>query len=364
MYRSLLGQKAKLKRVFITLILLCLVIIIFFVVVYQFIPIRITLVNGLSVSPNSSTLAFIGSWRKGIIPIVARDVFTIDIASRNLQMISNLGMLNGTVGSFSIDWDPKSNKIAYAVEGIHTNALWVANLDTSRRQKIISFDPPNFIAHPKFLAGIGLLFEKKMGVCNKSAIWLVSLDGTHKRKVVNEVDRGTLHPNWVLSPKCDKVYFICNGDIRVIKLNRIDEEPERILTSNLNINYLASMYPGGKEILFCDKKTGIWKMSIESGEKKNLFPGNTTYYMEDSYAIWSNNGKQIVFTYSTVKPFKSYMCVMNSDGSNVYILIKSSESFIHSLEWFNNKILFVINKNHIYTINIDGSDQRQIFPKI
>lgn len=329
---------------------------VFLFIVNEFCPLRIITTNNLTISPDISKIAFIGRWRKGFLPHVAegRDVFIVDIDGKALQKLTNFRILTGIVRDFG--WGPKGKKIIYAVFGAIEQSLWLVNLDDSKKREIVSYES-SFITHCRFIQSSKILFEKNDIGDAISELWIVNFDGADLRKLLEHVDRNPIAPNWTLSSDEETLFFVKKGNLHMIKL---DGTEEQVLTSDLDITYLAPMYKGGKEILFREEKTGICTINIETYGQISIFARDSD--MEDVRAVWSSDGKQIAFIYNTRNPYAGHLCVINKEGNNLKVLQKGS--FFKDIQWLSNKeIIFGKDKNTIWIMNADGTNQRQIFPK-
>lgn len=143
----------------------------------------------------------------------------------------------------------------------------------------------------------------------------------------------------------------------------------RRLTNDAEGENYPSWSPDGKTILYQRDYNGsaIYVVGADGKNPKRLSP--TPGF--DVTPGWSPDGTKII--YSRLQGFivpnqipKTEIRVMNKDGSNDHIILPESDFSVEPRWSVNNQIVFMSHMNdlngplHIFTMNIDGSNIRQL----
>ncbi len=124
--------------------------------------------------------------------------------------------------------------------------------------------------------------------------------------------------------------------------------------------------PSGKTIAFDTTRDGnleIYSMEADGTLQVNLTNNDKT---DDSFASWSNDGKQLVFQSKPVNELDSHLniFIMNADGSQkVQLTDNELEETTPRVSPDGSKILFLSKSDDVYQINVmekDGSSPMNI----
>lgn len=143
---------------------------------------------------------------------------------------------------------------------------------------------------------------------------------------------------------------------REIMIMNADGSGKKKLTSN---NY-ADESPDGKTILFCTNRTGNgWKlflMNVDGSNQRDLGLEITSADPNDTCrAEWSPDGKLIVFPWT--KDNKKILHIVNRDGTGLREIPNGRGLYPH---WSRDGKSLVFFAGNIHTINIDGTDRKQL----
>lgn len=163
-------------------------------------------------------------------------------------------------------------------------------------------------------------------------------------------------------------YVVKEGNENYIYLMDASGKSTKKLTSCLEGECYPSWSPDGKKIVFQRQEDGaaIYVMNSDGTNIKRLSGAAA----RDVRPSWSPDGKKIIYTH-VVKPSDTSVPdteinVMNADGTNVKTILPSNGTFNIEPRWSPNgkKIVFMRGVvgvgQHIYTMNADGSDIKQI----
>lgn len=155
-------------------------------------------------------------------------------------------------------------------------------------------------------------------------------------------------------------FYSERGGKAEIYIMNADGSAETRLTNNDDEDLTPDLSPGGAYIVFISDRDGsrdIYRMNRDGSNVIRL----TSTAAEDAYPYYSSDGSKIIYS---SKPDGNWeICVMNSDGSDQRRLTYSS---IHE-EWAHispdlHRIVYGAgnfpDSGDIYTMNIDGSDQK------
>ncbi len=161
-------------------------------------------------------------------------------------------------------------------------------------------------------------------------------------------------------------------DIYKIRTNGKDKKR---LTRRSKNNYLPSFSPNGSKIVFVSPRDGgnyeIFVMNSDGSNQTNI----SKHPNHDSNPSWSPDGKQIAFM--SIRGGFLNLFIMNADGSNLKNLTNDKNPFVatansvdemsyfYGTSWSpdGKSIVFVQNKDNkqkLYTINVDGSNLKQL----
>lgn len=147
---------------------------------------------------------------------------------------------------------------------------------------------------------------------------------------------------------------------REIWIMKADGSERKKITTNRYANEYPTLSPNGKTILFSSNRTGTWKLytiNIDGSNEKDLGLESTSSDENDPcYADWSPDGKYFCFPWT--KNGQRLLHIANSDGTGVKGISTITGLYPH---WSSDgKSITYYSKGNIHTINVDGTNHRQI----
>ncbi len=135
------------------------------------------------------------------------------------------------------------------------------------------------------------------------------------------------------------------------------------LTSDNSMDTIPSWSPDGMHIAFSSDREGEESIYIMD------FMGDNIRRLTENYdysASWSPDGKQIVFA-SEINPAEAHLYIVNTDGSDLSVLLEDGSHFFPDWSPVGNQIAFTSvtdDGEAIFVIKSHGSDLRQLtFPQ-
>jgi TolB protein len=205
---------------------------------------------------------------------------------------------------------------------------------------------------------------------SKQHVYVMNSDGTGVRRVTRYA-APAFQPAW--SPDGRRIAFVSlrpNFEIYVIN---VDGSGERLLTPGPKWvgDSAPSWSPDGRWIAFSssrlkDGNPEIFKMRPDGTKVTRLTftdtPGEVS--PDDGFPNWSPDGRSIVFS-SNRADNQHDLWIMRADGKNLRRITKTPGFDDWTAKWSpdGQQIAFWgvgPGVNHIYTVNVDGSELRQV----
>ena len=125
------------------------------------------------------------------------------------------------------------------------------------------------------------------------SIWIVPTVGGQAQELPNTV-LPARSPKW--SPNGEYLLYQVNSpNGNRLWLHDMQSNTPRPLNSNLNSNQYASWHPDGERILFSSASPGsgldLWELDIPTGLRWRITSGTG----DETEAVWSANGKHLVY---------------------------------------------------------------------
>lgn len=192
-------------------------------------------------------------------------------------------------------------------------------------------------------------------------LWIMNSDGSQQRQLtlnkedINIIDlknRGQI--SWNLDN--EEIYFLMNNNI--CKIDKTGNSPSNITKTNDITSFKLS--PDGKKWLFSREKTrfhnGLWTMNYNTSGLIQITESNIFNPIFD----WGLNN-QIVYLQNRG------ISIINYDGTN-HKTVTNIINLNNDIAWAkfdnnkieNNLIAFINNDYNIYTISVNGKNQKQI----
>jgi Tol biopolymer transport system component len=139
-----------------------------------------------------------------------------------------------------------------------------------------------------------------------------------------------------------------------------DGSGRRWLTSNGLGHEYPTLSPDGKTILFSSYRSGQWKfyvMNADGTGERDLGMAPTSADLNDpARAEWSPDGTQFVFPLT--REGRRFLHLARADGSDVREIPNGRGIYPH---WSRDgRSLVFFSQNNLHSINLDGTDRRQL----
>jgi Tol biopolymer transport system component len=318
-------------------------------------------------SPDSQQIAFVATHGRDKKPLINWEIYKVNVNGTGLTRLTDNPEMD-------IDpaWSPDSRRIIFysnrkfkQQEGTENccGSLYAINSDGSKLTQITK--DIGWPHNPKWSRS-----SNRIAFESKGEIYAINSDGSGRVKLVSlGKNRGESISNYspIWSPDGNKIAF-SSQRLEVINVNGSN----RIQISSTNEAYGAVWSPNGKQIVYTrgiytgDAKQGktisqVWLANADGSEKPQKI-------VNGADATWLPDGKRIAFSC----PSKSqrddteewFICVMNSDGSNLIKLKPKVRSFTWSPD--GKKIAFIpdsYSEVRLYVMNADGSELLQLAGK-
>jgi len=200
------------------------------------------------------------------------------------------------------------------------------------------------------------------------AIWTMNPDGSDRKQLTNTLTDN--NPDFSADGK--KIVFDSRRDGNTeIYIMDSDGLVETRVTNNGAMDFGPSFSPDGSKIAFSSDRDGdqeIYTINIDGTGLMKLTDNSAT---SDKNPQWSPDGTQIVFQSNRDQAFEEEIYVMNAaDGSGQMNISNRIGTVLDRINDINpswspdgNKIVWagdINDQREIWTMNPDGSDQRQI----
>ena len=192
---------------------------------------------------------------------------------------------------------------------------------------------------------------------NDEEIYVMNADGSEQKRLTYS-QYADSQPR--ISPDGKRIVFVSQRELNFeIYMMGIDGSDQRnISRASRSSEFDPSWSPDGKQIVFSSSRGGegtqdLWIMNDDGSNARQL-----TFERAANRCVWSPDGQWIA--YNLGLGGSNIVRVIRPDGTgarNVVIMEKASV-----FGWSGQKILLGVNGVAIYSVNVDGSDLRQLIP--
>jgi Tol biopolymer transport system component len=319
-------------------------------------------------SPDSQQIAFVATHGKNERPFMNWEVYKVNVNGTGLTKLTDNPEMD-------IDpaWSPDSQQIVFysnrkfkQQQGTENccGSLYTINSDGSELTQITR--DIGWAKNPQWSRNSNrITFE------GEGKIYVINADGSGLFQLVplgNNQGESITNNSPIWSPDGKRIAFKSNK-LELINANGMN----RIQISSSSEDYAPAWSPNAKQIVFTrgiytgDAKHGktisqVWLANTDgSGKPQKIADGFG--------AVWLPDGKRIAFSCTSISPQddteESFICMMNSDGSNLTKLKLKVRHFAWSPD--GKKIAFIPDSSNLeerlYVINADGSELLQLAGK-
>ena len=318
-------------------------------------------------SPDSQQIAFVATHGRDRQPFMNWEIYRVNVNATGLTRLTD-----DPETDIDPAWSPDSRRIVFysnrnfkQQEGTENccGSLYAITLDGSQLTQITK--DIGWAKNPQWSRS-----SNRIGFEGEGKIYVINSDGSGLVKLVdlgNNQGESITNNSPIWSPDGKKIAFKSNK-LELINVNATN----RIQISSSSEDYAPAWSPNGKQIVYTrgiytgDAKQGevisqVWLANTDgSGKPQKIADG--------AGAVWLPDGKRITFScYSKSQQDdneKSFICVMNSDGSNLIKLKPKIRSFTWSPD--GKKVAFIPDSYpevRLYVMNADGSELLQLAGK-
>ena len=192
-------------------------------------------------------------------------------------------------------WSPDGTRIAYSLGPNGDRDIWVMNADGSGARQVTSGSPNDW--YPTWSPdGQRIAFAREIGGPRHNGIYVVGVDGTGVRRVIDSSEFDERNPKW--SPTEDLIAFASDseGSYDLYLVSSDGRRPDR-LTSGGDVDRNPAWSPDGSVIAFSRSPTtdrndqDIWTVPSTGGRPIGV---TKSVYLEDN-PVFSPKGDQIAF---------------------------------------------------------------------
>ncbi len=318
-------------------------------------------------SPDGQQIAFVASHGKNERPFMNWEIYKVNVNATGLIRLTDNPEMD-------IDpaWSPDSQRIVFysnrnfkQQEGSENccGSLYTINSDGSELTQITK--DIGWAKNPQWSRR-----SNRIAFEGEGKIYVINSDGSGLIKLVdlgNNKGESITNNSPIWSPDGKRIAFK-NNKLELIDANGMNRT--KILSSSED--YAPSWSPNGKKIVYTrgiyvgDAKRSetisqVWLANTDgSGKPQKIADGFS--------AVWLPDGKRIAFGCSSKSQRddteESFICVMNSDGSNLTKLKPKIRFFAWSPD--GKKIAFIPDSYpevRLYVMNADGSELLQLAGK-
>jgi Tol biopolymer transport system component len=318
-------------------------------------------------SPDSQQIAFVATHGRDKKPFVNSEIYKVNVNATGLTRLTNNPEMD-------IDpaWSPDSRRIIFysnrnfkQQEGTENccGSLYAINSDGSELTQITR--DIGWAKNPQWSRS-----NNRIAFEAEGEIYVINSDGSRRIKLVtlgNNKGESITNYSPIWSPDGQKIAFKSNK-LELINANGTNRT--QILSNSED--YAPSWSPNGKQIVYTrgiytgDAKKGktisqVWLANTDgSGKPQKIADGAS--------AVWLPDGKRISFSCSSKSQQDDtkewFICVMNSDGSNLIKLKPKIRFFAWSPD--AKKIAFIPDsypEARLYVMKADGSELLQLAGK-
>lgn len=318
-------------------------------------------------SPDSQQIAFVATHGRDKKPFINWEIYKVNSNGTGLTRLTDDPEMD-----IDPDWSPDSGRIVFysnrkfkQQEGTENccGSLYAINSDGSKLTQITR--DIGWAKNPQWSRTSNRIAFEAEG-----EIHIVNSDGSGHIKVVplgNNKGESITNYSPIWSPDGKKIAFKSN---KIELISASGTNRTQILSTTED--YAPSWSPSGKQIVYTRGiYTGDAKRSITISQVwlANTYGSGKPQKIADGFgAVWLPDGKRIAFSCPSKSQLGDteewFICVINSDGSNLIKLKQKIRSFTWSPD--GKKIAFIPDSYpevRLYVMNADGSESLQLVGK-
>jgi Tol biopolymer transport system component len=234
--------------------------------------------------------------------------------------------LTFTVGNGVPMWSPDGTKVVFHSIRDGNYEVYVMNADGSNQTRLTNNPAPSWSPGNWFPAWSP--DGTKIAFCSardgNDEIYIMNADGSNQTRLTNNPADDN-YPSW--SPDATKIAFTSDRDgiSEIYVMDADGSNPNRFTTSPVDFKQgfiCPSWSPDGSKIAFnSGRQDGydIYTMNIDGSNLTNLTPETPEEHLAPQ---WSPDGSKLTFAYEETISYPWTMAIMNSDGSNLNVIME------------------------------------------
>lgn len=326
-----------------------------------------------AISPDGSCIAFSGIWQSEPRK-TGEKIFVMSLEDEKIHEIPEEEIWY--VANSEPSWSLDSRKIALKFDHSYDpDGILVANRDGSQVEVVVSLP---YEEYGLFSDICWCPDNKKIGFVtdrwrkdSTNVLWILDIERKSKRMLISDVMHASwmnTSKSWSWSPNGKEIFFIKKGDIYVTDITKGGFE--KVITGT-NAKSL-SLSPNGNELLIIPQshyapqgQSILWRIALNGSYRERLIIDQLRVCLP----VYSSDGNKIIFVgcekISEVGKLKqvSNIYILDVNGKEQRRLTRDAYDIWPVVLPHNKGIVFVRNRNTLWLMNMDGSNQRQIFPK-
>ena len=315
-------------------------------------PAQGTRITWCSLSPDGQEVVFVKlgkDWENNGLT----EIWKVNVDGTNLTQLTK-----GSVDA-APEWSPDAEEIVF-VSWRPEMRLWVMKKDGSKKRQLTRGIQLKHSSFPRWSPkGDTIAF-----ICTahgRKSLWIINADGTEPRKIVGDIPHRL---GWAWSSNGNELLYSSEkGDIWAITL---DANNKRLIGSAPSFCIDLRPSPSGDKLMYTasigNNQDEVGIMNIRGGEEhsgKLILKGNLTS------GRWLPNETKVLVNKRVIEGKRCYfhLCIVDVTNGATMELTRGrvNDGFASCLP-NGEEILFLRNFESIMIMNMDGSNQRQIFP--